>query len=55
MPLVSPKKLYRFYMPMHSESAQKKPAKHKKTSRGIVSGQDAITLSEKNGRKEENF
>ena len=33
---------------MHSQSAQKKPANHKKTSRGIVSKRSSVALSKEN-------
>ena len=42
------KSVYPFSMRMHSKSAQRKPAKLKKTSRGKVSRRSLVTIAKKN-------
>ena len=45
---VLPKRVYPVSMRMHSKSAQKKLANHKKTSRGKVSRRSLVTIAKKN-------
>ena len=45
---VLPKKVYPVSMRMHSKSAQRKLASHKKTSRGKLSRRSLITIAKKN-------
>ena len=45
---VLPKRVYPFSMQMHSKSAQRKHASHKKTSRGKVSRRSLVTIAKKN-------
>ena len=45
---VLPKRVYPFSMRMHSKSAQRKLASHKKTSCGKVSRRSLVTISKKN-------
>ena len=45
---VLPKRVYPVSMRMHSKSAQRKLANHKKTSRGNVSRQNLATITKKN-------
>ena len=54
---VLPKRVYPVSMRMHSKSAERKLASHKKTSRGKVSRQSLVTsnLEEQFGSKEETF
>ena len=44
-PSVLPKRVYRVSLRMHNKSAQRKPAKHKKTSRGKVSKRSSTFVS----------
>ena len=44
-PSVLPKGVYPVSLRMHNKSAQRKPAKHKKTSRGIISNQSLTIVS----------
>ena len=44
-PSVLPKRVYLVSLRMHNKSAQRKPAKHKKTSRGINSKRGSTILS----------
>ena len=44
-PSVFPKKVYRVSLRMHNKYAQRKPAKHKKTSRGKVSQRSSTIVS----------
>ena len=53
---VLPKRIYPVSMRMHSKSAQRKLANHKKTSRGKVSRLSVVTITKKIlGSKEETF
>ena len=45
---VLPKRVYSVSMRMHSKSAEKKLASHKKTSRAKVSRQSLVTITKKN-------
>ena len=45
---VLPKRIYPVSMRMHSKSAQRKLASHKKTSRGKVSRRSLVTIAKKN-------
>ena len=45
-PSVLPKRVYPVSLRMHNKSAQRKPAKHKKTSRGKISKQGSTIVSE---------
>ena len=45
---VLPKRVYPVFMRMHSKSAQRKLANHKKTSRGKVSRRSLLTIAKKN-------
>ena len=42
---VSPKRVYPVYLQMQNKSAQRKPAKHKKTSRGEISKRGSTIVS----------
>ena len=44
-PSVLPKRVYPVYLPMYYKSAQRKPAKHKKTSRGKISKRSSTIVS----------
>ena len=44
-PSVSPKKVYAVSLRIHNKSAQRKPAKHKKLSRGKISNQGSTIVS----------
>ena len=44
-PSVLPKRVYPVFLRMHNKSAQSKPAKHKKTSRGKISKQGSTIVS----------
>ena len=46
-----PKKIYPVSMRMHSKSAQRKLASHKKTSRGKISRRFLVTIAKKNNLK----
>ena len=45
-PSVLPKRVYPVSLRMHNKSAQRKPAKHKKTSRGKISQQGSTVVSQ---------
>ena len=45
-PAVLPKRVYPVSLRMHNKSAQRKPAKHKKTSRGKISKRGSTIVSE---------
>ena len=45
IPSVLPKRVYPFSLRMHNKSAQRKPAKHKKTSPGIISKRGSTIVS----------
>ena len=45
---VLPRKVYPVSLRMHSKSAQRKPASHKKTSRGKVSRRSLVNIAKKN-------
>ena len=45
---VLPKRVYPVSMRMHSKSAQRKLASHKKTSRGKISRRSLVTIAKKN-------
>ena len=45
---VLPKRVYPVFMRMHSKSAERKPAKHKKISPGEISGRSLVTIAKKN-------
>ena len=44
-PSVLPKRVYPVSLPMHNKSAQRKPANHKKTSRGRISKRGSTIVS----------
>ena len=44
-PSVLPKRIYPVYLRMHNKSAQRKPAKHRKTSRGKISRRGSTIVS----------
>ena len=46
IPSVLPKKLYPVSLRMHNKSAQRKPTKHRKTSRGKISKRSSTIVSE---------
>ena len=46
-PSVLPKRVYPVSLRMHNKSAQRKPAKHKKTPRGKISKQGSTIVSKK--------
>ena len=50
---VLPKRVQPFSTRMHSKSAQRKLASHKKTSRGKISGQILLTIAKKNNLEAE--
>ena len=52
-PSVLPKRVYPVSLRMHNKSAQRKPAKHKKTSRGKISRRNVATIDKKNDMEAE--
>ena len=54
-PSVLPKRVYPVSLRMHKKSAERKPAKHKKTSRGKISKRGSTIVSKTYGSNEETF
>ena len=51
-PSVLPKRVYPVFLRMHNKSAEMKPAKHKKTSRGKISKRSSTIVSKRTTRKQ---